>query len=196
MAWTLYFISLVPLFIYVIIKYFDLCIVALIREGRYCEINSGQYAFLISLLFLFLSVIILIVLKHRSKARFDIHGAKIIGEPQNINHELIGILSSVVLPFITVNFNSGQESIASLFMFVVIGLITTKSSIYYKNPVLAILNLKIYQIEIEHHDYEENKRVNIISFYSLTENDSLYLKKIGDNVYYAKKTNNGQKKSN
>ena len=75
--------------------------------------------------------------------------------------------------------------------FAEIGIITTRSTIYYKNLVLAILKLKIYQIEIEHKDFKENKTVNVISFYTLHETDSLYLKEMGDNVYYAKKASNG-----
>jgi len=193
MAWVLYLISLLPLFGYVSIKYFDSSVFSLIRTGCFCEITYGQYAFLISALLFLICIIIIIVLKHRSKSNFDINGAKIILEPQNINHELIGVLSAVVLPFLTVNFSSSNESLASIFMLIVIGLISTKSTIYYKNPVLAVLSLKIYQIEIEHKNFSGVKNINVISFYKLNVEDSLYLKEIGENVYYAKKSNNGQK---
>jgi len=191
MAWLLYFISLIPLFGYLFIKYFDSKVFALIRQGQFAVITSGQYAFIVSFLAFVVSVILICILKYRSRKNFEIHGAKIISAPQNINHELIGVLSAVVLPFLTVNFNSPNEICASLFMLLVIGIITTRSTIYYKNPVLAILKLKIYQIEIEHKDFKENKTVNVISFYTLHETDSLYLKEMGDNVYYAKKASNG-----
>jgi hypothetical protein len=191
MAWLLYFISLIPLFGYLFIKYFDSKVIALIREGQFAEITSGQYAFIVSFIAFVVSVILICILKYRSRKNFEIHGAKIISAPQNINHELIGVLSAVVLPFLTVNFDSPNEIFASLFMLVIIGIITTRSTIYYKNPVLAILKLKIYQIEIEHKDFEENKTVNVISFYTLQATDSLYLKEMGDNVYYAKKSGNG-----
>jgi len=163
----------------------------LIRQGQFTEITSGQYAFIVSFLAFVVSVILICILKYRSRKNFEIHGAKIISAPQNINHELIGVLSAVVLPFLTVNFGSSNEIYASLFMLIIIGIITTRSSIYYKNPVLAILKLKIYQIEIEHKDFTENKTVNVISFYTLHKTDSLYLKEMGDNVFYAKKANNG-----
>lgn len=191
MAWLLYFISLIPLFGYLFIKYFDSKVFALIRQGQFAEITSGQYAFIVSFIAFVVSVILICILKYRSRKNFEIHGAKIISAPQNINHELIGVLSAVVLPFLTVNFDSPNEIFASLFMLVIIGIITTRSTIYYKNPVLAILKLKIYQIEIEHKDFEENKTVNVISFYTLQATDSLYLKEMGDNVYYAKKSGNG-----
>ena len=191
MAWLLYFISLIPLFGYLFIKYFDSKVFALIRQGQFADIKSGQYAFIVSFIAFVVSVILICILKYRSRKNFEIHGAKIVSAPQNINHELIGVLSAVVLPFLTVNFNSPNEIYASLFMLLVIGIITTRSTIYYKNPVLAILKLKIYQIEIEHKDFTENKIVNVISFYSLHETDSLYLKEMGDNVYYAKKASNG-----
>lgn len=191
MAWLLYFISLIPLFGYLFIKYFDSKVFALIRQGQFAEITSGQYAFIVSFIAFVVSVILICILKYRSRKNFEIHGAKIISAPQNINHELIGVLSAVVLPFLTVNFDSPNEIFASLFMLLIIGIITTRSTIYYKNPVLAILKLKIYQIEIEHKDFEENKTVNVISFYTLQATDSLYLKEMGDNVYYAKKSGNG-----
>ena len=191
MAWLLYFISLIPLFGYLFIKYFDSKVFALIRQGQFAEITSGQYAFIVSFIAFVVSVILICILKYRSRKNFEIHGAKIVSAPQNINHELIGVLSAVVLPFLTVNFGSPNEIFASLFMLLIIGIITTRSTIYYKNPVLAILKLKIYQIEIEHKDFEENKTVNVISFYTLHTSDSLYLKEMGDNVYYAKKSGNG-----
>ena len=191
MAWLLYFISLIPLFGYLFIKYFDSTVFALIRQGQFTEITSGQYAFMVSFIAFVVSVILICILKYRSRKNFEIHGAKIVSTPQNINHELIGVLSAVVLPFLTVNFNTPNEIFASLFMLLVIGLITTRSTIYYKNPVLAILKLKIYQVEIEHKDFTENKTVNVISFYTLHQTDSLYLKEMGDNVYYAKKASNG-----
>lgn len=191
MAWLLYFISLIPLFGYLFIKYFESKVFALIREGQFADITSGQYAFIVSFLAFVVSVILICILEYRSRKNFEIHGAKIISAPENINHELIGVLSAVVLPFLTVNFDSPNEIFASLFMLVIIGIITTRSTIYYKNPVLAILKLKIYQIEIEHKDFKENRTVNVISFYTLHETDSLYLKEIGDNVYYAKKASNG-----
>jgi hypothetical protein len=191
MAWLLYFISLIPLFGYLFIKYFDSKVFALIRQGQFAEITSGQYAFMVSIIAFVVSVILICILKYRSRKNFEIHGAKIVSAPQNINHELIGVLSAVVLPFLTVNFASPNEIYASIFMLVIIGIITTRSTIYYKNPVLAILKLKIYQIEIEHKDFPKNKTVNVISFYTLQASDSLYLKEMGDNVYYAKKSGNG-----
>lgn len=191
MAWLLYFISLIPLFGYLFFKYFDSKVFALIRQGQFMEITCGQYAFIISLILFFISVIVICILKYRSRKNFKIHGAKITSTPQNINHELIGVLSAVVLPFLTVDFSSSNQIYASLFMLLIIGIITTRSTIYYKNPVLAILNLKIYQIEIEHKDFAKNKTVNVISFYTLHESDSLYLKEMGDNVYFAKKSGNG-----
>lgn len=193
MAWLLYLISLIPLFIYLSIKYYNSCVFYLLKDGKFGELTFGQHAFIISVLSFVVGIIIIFVLKHKSRSGFDLHGARVTSSPQNINHELIGVLSSVVLPFISVNFESGCESLASIFMLFIIGLITTRSSIYYKNPVLAILNFKIYQIDIEHQNFDSNKTVNIISIYSLKENDSLYLKEIGENVYYAKKTDDGKK---
>jgi len=191
MAWLLYFISLIPLFGYLFIKYFDSKVFEIIRHGQFSEITSGQYAFMVSFIAFVMSVILICILKYHSRKNFEIHGAKIISAPQNINHELIGVLSAVVLPFLTVNFESPNEIFASLFMLIIIGIITTRSTIYYKNPVLAILKLKIYQIEIEHKDLTATKTVNVISFYNLHTSDSLYLKEMGDNVYYAKKSGNG-----
>lgn len=191
MAWLLYFISLIPLFGYLFIKYFDSKVFALIRQGQFAEITSGQYAFIVSFIAFVVSIILICILKYRSRKNFEIHGAKIVSAPQNINHELIGVLSAVVLPFLTVNFDTANEIYASIFMLVIIGIITTRSTIYYKNPVLAILKLKIYQIEIEHKDFEKNRTINVISFHTLNTSDSLYLKEMGDNVYYAKKSGNG-----
>lgn len=191
MAWLLYFISLIPLFGYLFIKYFDKEVFTLIRQGQFAEITSGQYAFMVSFIAFVVSIILICILKYRSRKNFEIHGAKIVSAPQNINHELIGVLSAVVLPFLTVNFDTANEIYASIFMLVIIGIITTRSTIYYKNPVLAILKLKIYQIEIEHKNFDKNRTVNVISFHTLNTSDSLYLKEMGDNVYYTKKSGNG-----
>lgn len=191
MAWILYFISLIPLFIYLFIKYFDSKVYCLIKLGKFGELSYGNYAFLISFILFIVSVILIGILKYRSRKKFNIHGAKITTDPLNINHELIGVLSAVVLPFLTVNFDTANEVFASIFMLIVIGVISTRSTIYYKNPVLAILYLKIYQIEIEHKDLKNNLTVNVISFHALTKDDSLYLKEMGEGVYYAKKTSNG-----
>lgn len=186
-AWLLYFISLIPLFGYLFIKYFDCHVFTLIQQEQFTKITSGQYAFMVSFIAFVISVILICILKYSSRKNFEIEGAKIITVPQNINHELVGVLSAVVLPFLTVNFDSINEILASLFMLIIIGIITTRSTIYYKNPVLAILKLKIYKLEIEHVKFEKNITVNVISFYSLKASDSLYLKEMGNNVYYAKK---------
>lgn len=196
MAWLLYYLSLIPLFGYLIIKYFDKALYCIIVNKEFCNITYGHYAFLVSLLLFFISIIAIAVLRYRSRSSFEINGAKIVSTPQNINHELIGVLSVVVLPFLTVNFDTINEIAASLFMLVIIGIISTQSSIYYKNPVLALLFLKLYQIEVEHRSFDdengrpENKVVIVISFRSLTKNDSLYLKEMGKDVYFVKKTNN------
>ncbi|HOJ07769.1 MAG: hypothetical protein HND40_15940 [Ignavibacteriota bacterium] len=189
MAWILYYLSLVPLFGYLAIKYYDNKIFSFLLEYKFDQISYGQYSFLISILALILSIIIIFILKHISRSRFDLSGAKISSKPQNINHELIGVLSAVVLPFLTVNFDSGRDSLASLFILIIIGLITTQSTIYYRNPLLAILKFKIYQLEIEHKSFSEHKVVYVISLHLLNEADSLYLKEIGNNVYFAKRTN-------
>ncbi len=101
---------------------------------------------------------------------------------------MVGVLASVVLPFLTVNFTTIKECISSIFIIIVIGIITTKSNLYYKNPVLAIMNLKIYKLTTEHAYSGEPKQFDVISFARLRLNDTLYLKKIGEGVYYAKKT--------
>ena len=191
MAWILYFISLMPLFGYLFIKYFDSCVFYIIEERRFSCLSFGQCAFVFSLLLFLLGLVFIAFLKYKSRKNFSIHGAKIIVAPHNINHELIGVLSSVVLPFLTVNFDTSNEIFASIFMLLVIGMITTRSNIYYKNPVLAILNLRIYQIEIDFKSFAKNKPINVISFQTLQINDSLYLKEMGENVYYAQKTKNG-----
>ncbi|TAJ11642.1 hypothetical protein DMA11_16085 [Marinilabiliaceae bacterium JC017] len=191
MPWILYYISLIPLFIYLFIKYFDSKVYCLLKLGEYNNLTYGNYAFMVSFLLFIVSVILISILKYCSRKKFNIHGAKITTAPQNINHELIGVLSTVVLPFLTVNFDTANEVFASIFMLLIIGVISTRSTIYYKNPVLAILYLKIYQVEIEHKSLKNNLIVNVISFHSLTKDDSLYLKEMGEGVYYAKKTSNG-----
>lgn len=187
MAIILYIISLIPLYIYIGIKYYDEKIFPLIRNRDFEKLTFAQSAFMVSIVLFFISCILVGFLKFRSKSKFELHGVRVTSNPTNINHELIGILSSVVLPFLTVNFTTPKECYASIFMLLIIGIITINSSIYYKNPVLVLLKFKIYQIEVEHTKLKENKIINIISFKTIKKDDSLYLKEIGEEVFYATK---------
>jgi len=190
-AWILYYISLLPLFFYLAIKYFDLAIFPLLKDCEYSKIVFSQYSFLAILILILVGIAATLFLKHKSKSSFEINGAKVNSTPENINHELIGILSAVVLPFLTVSFCTPREFLASIFMLIVIGLITTRSTIFYKNPVLVLLNLKIYTLTVEHKELKSEVSIDVISFKDIQLADSLYLKRIRASVFLAKKVNNG-----
>lgn len=187
MAWRLYYISLLPLFGYIIFKYFYPCSFVWLCNGYWCCLKCEHYAFIVSVLCAAIALLMLAQLAYKTRMNYQISGAKISGKPESLNHEMIGVLSSVVLPFLTVNFTTMRECAASIFVIALIGVVSTRSNLYYKNPVLAIFNLKIYKLTTEHTNEAEPKQFDAISFSTLNTNDSLYLKKIGEGVYYAKK---------
>lgn len=187
MAWRLYYISLLPLFGFIAIKYFEPCSFVCLCHGWFCCLKCEHYAFMVSVVCGAVALLLLAQLAFRTKQNYTISGAKIIAKPVSLNHEMIGVLSSVVLPFLTVNFTTMRECVASVFVIVLIGFISTRSNLYYKNPVLALFKLKIFSLTTEHTDTSEPKIFDAICFSQLQIDDSLYLKKIADGVFYAKK---------
>ena len=187
MPWRLYYISLMPLFGYILIKYFEPCSLYLLWHGHFGCLRCEQWAFIIVIVAIIFASLLIVQLAFKSHGSYEISGAKISAQPKSLNHEMIGILASVVLPFLTVNFTSVKECAASLFIIVIIGIIATRSNVYYKNPVLALMNFKIYKISFTHlkDTYIE---VDVISLNTLSAGDGLYLKKIGEDIYYAKKS--------
>lgn len=187
MAWRLYYISLLPLFGFIVIKYFEPSSFVRLCHAEWSNIKCEHWAFMGSVVLGLFAILSIIPLAIQSKFGYNISGAKILSKPDSLNHEMIGVLATVVLPFLTVNFTTIRECSASIFVIIIIGLIATRSNLYYKNPVLAILNFKIYKVVVEHTDPTEPKEFDVITLKTLKKDDSLYLKKIGEGVFYAKK---------
>lgn len=191
MRWRLYFISLSPLFIILIIRYFNLHVFSLFRSSEWNKIKCEDYAFIISIVCSIIALLFIVQFAINLRIGYDIEGALITDKPESLNHEMVGVLGSIVLPFISANFTSVKESLASIFMIIIIGLLSTKSNIYYKNPVLAIFNFKIYNVVTEHTNGNHPKKFDVLCLTKLNKNDSLYVKKIGEGIYYVKKSDHG-----
>ena len=138
MAWRLYYISLLPLFGFIAVKYFEPDSFVWLYNRDWNSLKCEHYAFMVAVVFALFAIVLLLQMIFRTRSRYEISGAKIIGKPLSLNHEMIGVLSSVVLPFLTVNFTTMRECAASIFV-IVLRIISCSSEITSSRSIRAML---------------------------------------------------------
>lgn len=107
---------------------------------------------------------------------------KTITTIKNLNSEMLSFLITYIIPLACLDMDKSRSLIVLILILVLIGWIYIRTNLFYTNPTLAILGFKAYQI-----DTASTSEMIIIVKNKLVIGDSIYPRKISDNIYYAKK---------
>jgi len=124
------------------------------------------------------------LLKHRIKGTKL--GPIIVKSANNINYDIMAFVGSFFLPLISFNVaEKWQHFLVLIILFVIIGEIYVRSSIYYTNPTLLVFGYKIYKVK----GIMLGKEIEcvIIIRDTIKTNDKLMYIPIDNYTYYAKK---------
>lgn len=106
---------------------------------------------------------------------------KKITKIKNSGVEYLSYLATYIIPFMGVKFDSWNNTIATIFLFLVIGFIYTKTNLLYANPTLALFG---YYINLA--TFEDGEEITIISKGKIKKNNSYKYKELCDNLYFIK----------
>lgn len=107
---------------------------------------------------------------------------KQITKIENINSETLSFLASYIIPLACLDMDKSRSLLLLFFLLLLIGWIYVKTNLFYTNPTLAIMGFKVYKI-----DTINSSGIIIITKQQLIINDWVLLRKVNENVFFAKK---------
>lgn len=106
-----------------------------------------------------------------------------VKDVKNKNSEAIGYIATYIIPFLFQSFDNWFESLAVLFLMVIIYRIYINSSLLLINPVLSF-KFSIYEIEYEENEKTRNGLI-ITRGKSLGDDSKIKIYEIGHKLYFA-----------
>lgn len=104
---------------------------------------------------------------------------------ENKNYEHLTFLSTYIIPLIAFDLTKIRYAIVLSILLVAIGIMYVKTNMFYKNPTLALLGYKIYEIQAVFRTGHEEKII-VISREDIFCNNTLSYRKIHENIYYVR----------
>ncbi|MFK8265708.1 anti-phage protein KwaA [Capnocytophaga cynodegmi] len=101
---------------------------------------------------------------------------------ENVNWENLTFLATYIIPLLSFNFGEGRNRLIFFLILLIMGIMFTKTNMYYTNPILAILGYHIYKLSTKN-----KEDIIVISRDVLYNKDKIKLVPLSDNVYIAKK---------
>ena len=99
---------------------------------------------------------------------------------KNINAESLLFFVTFIIPIYFANFTVWQELLCCFVTLLIMMVLITKTTLYYQNPILTLLNYNLYSATIA------DKSIIIISKGKLKDSATIQKKQISENVYVAK----------
>lgn len=198
--------SFAPLFLLLTIKFFDGCVFVTLVCKAVAEWNQGWWdvvckavchpsfgAFLVSalgIIWIIMTVVCVFRLKKLFTDGFQSHG-ETVQQPALQSERSLEFLMSYVLPLLTDDINTIGSWISFLLMLVLIIALLIKSRLFYLNPILTLLNYKVYSFTFKnpYGDIQDpaGEYIGISLKEDLHEGDMIRRKHIADNVYLIRK---------
>ncbi len=107
---------------------------------------------------------------------------KTIVSIENKNFEYISFLMTYIVAFARINRDDYRGWIVTFLVLILIGLIFVRTSLFYSNPIFAIVGLKLYKVSTEQMD-----DLIFISWDKLDVKDSVGHIKLDEKIYFVRK---------
>ncbi len=148
-----YFISLWLLFMLMAIKNANLF------DGmKFIGIENITFKHLIiSIVFLFLGLISLILVKFLNyKFKGALNPSYKVTSVKNENFEVMTFLATYIIPLACINLVETKYLIIFIILVVILGVFVTKMNLYMANPTLSLLGYKLYSITVDDSKITDN----------------------------------------
>lgn len=109
-------------------------------------------------------------------------------EIQSISQEYSLFMSSYILPFLGFDLQNERMVAVVIIFLIILGIISVKTDLYFKNPILAIFGFKIYKAKLENKEY-----IYIISKDTMKQNQECNGNQISDSLYFVRRNKNASK---
>lgn len=106
----------------------------------------------------------------------------------NENYEYLTFLTTYIIPLVCIDFSKLRYVMILIVLLLIIGCIFIKMDLYYGNPTLALMNYRLYRVEVE--DVNAPNGIVLITKDCLSNNAYFKWIKIDDFVWVAKEVKN------
>lgn len=103
---------------------------------------------------------------------------------ESVDFEAVSFLATYIVPIVFVDYEKVKNFISAMIVLVIIGLIFTRTRLFYSNPVLSVLGFRLYKITTE------NGEKSIISATKLSEGNLIRTENLGDGIFYTRGCSN------
>lgn len=183
-------LSLSPLFLLTLLQYFPFEKIGVVRAHfwdiqmilKHLPLYIGSW---ICLCWIFASIIIFV--KFVWFQKYDVTGGY---EVQNVVEEKdagLNFFLALILPLLVNDITTWNGLFMMILLVVIIVCLLDKTNLYYQNPVLVILNYKVYKFSFTDNEYAVAEEYIAIARGDINNGDTIEYKKIEDNVLVIRK---------
>lgn len=191
--------SFAPLFLILMIKYFDMEVIYLCGKFLKLVLNNPINAFakmvvhpanitvfleIFSLLWIIYSLYSVKTFENSQRANFISEGAKIINT-EEISDTGVTFFMTYVLPMAMDDMDTLKGVILFGILMAILFTLMWKTNLFYQNPILTVLGYKIFSFEFEMTQLTEyrNKKCIGITRGKINKDNSVKWQKVSDNVF-------------
>ena len=191
--------SFAPLFLILMIKYFDMEVIYLCGKFLKLVLNNPINAFakmvvhpanitvfleIFSLLWIIYSLYSVKTFENSQRANFISEGAKIINT-EEISDTGVTFFMTYVLPMAMDDMDTLKGVILFGILMAILFTLMWKTNLFYQNPILTVLGYKIFSFEFEMTQLTEyrNKKCIGITRGKINKDNSIKWQKVSDNVF-------------
>lgn len=183
-------LSLSPLFLLTLLQYFPFEKIGVVLTHffdvemvlKYLPLYIGSW---ICLFWILVSIIIFV--KFVWFQKYDVTGGY---EVQNVVEEKdagLNFFLALILPLLVNDITTWNGLFMMILLVVIIVCLLDKTNLYYQNPVLVILNYKVYRFSFTDNEYATAEEYIAIARDDINNDDTIEYKKIEDNVLVIRK---------
>lgn len=183
-------LSLSPLFLLTLLQYFPFEKIGVVLTHffdvqmvlKHLPLYIGSW---ICLFWILVSIIIFV--KFVWFQKYDVTGGY---EVQNVVEEKdagLNFFLALILPLLVNDITTWNGLFMMILLVVIIVCLLDKTNLYYQNPVLVILNYKVYRFSFTDNEYATAEEYIAIARDDINNDDTIEYKKIEDNVLVIRK---------
>ena len=184
-------LSLSPLFLLTLLQYFPFEKIGVVLTHffdvqmilKHLPLYIGSW---ICLFWILVSIIIFV--KFVWFQKYDVTGGY---EVQNVVEEKdagLNFFLALILPLLVNDITTWNGLFMMILLVVIIVCLLDKTNLYYQNPVLVILNYKVYRFSFTDNEYATAEEYIAIARDDINNDDTIEYKKIEDNVLIIRKS--------